>query len=316
MMQSNSKAEDLRKNCDLMEEDYYKILDETGKISEKALILAKEITKPGEKVVDIADKLESYIIKEGYKSTFPINISINSIAAHYTPTFGDELRIKENDVVKVDLGARKEDVITDSAVTLCFSDDYAKMVDVCSIALDTALSQVKSGRMLKDIGKEVDEIVKKEGFKVVKNLGGHGLAKGELHADIFIPNFDNGDETELKEGQTIAVEVFITDGAGKVNEGDFVQIFQKYGNAMPRSADFRQIAEFIDNNYGTYPFAMRWLVNEFRSEFKVKATLNELMRMNALESFPVLVEAKNGIVAQKEVTAVVELDSCKIIVKH
>jgi methionine aminopeptidase len=81
---------------------------------------------------------------------------------------------------------------------------------------------------------------------------------------------------------------------------------------MPRSPAARDVASFIDLNYRTYPFAMRWLLSRF-DEFKVKASLNELARLNLLEAYPVLVERSKGIVAQTEYEMIVEKDSCKLI---
>lgn len=297
-------------------DDYYKMLDEAGRVSASALTMAKKITRPGARLLDIAEGLEDYIKQQGCECTFPVNISVNSDAAHYTPTFNDGAVVREGDVVKVDLGARKRDAITDSAVTMCFSDAHHKMVEACDSALEAALSVAKAGRQVCDIGMAVEKVVKEAGYKPVENLGGHGLAAGELHADVFIPNFDNGDKTELEEGQTVAVEVFITDGKGLVRDGDFLQIFQRISEAKPRSNDFRQISDFISSSYGTYPFAVRWLVKQFNSEFRVKATLSELYRLGALESFPVLVEEEGGIVVQSEVTAVVEGDSCRVVTRR
>jgi methionyl aminopeptidase len=284
-----------------------------GRISAEALLYAKTLVKPGAKLIDIAEKVEEYVTEKGCGFAFPINLSANQEAAHYTPKFGDDRIVKDGDVIKVDLGARKTDSIVDCAATVSLSDSYAGMAEACDSALEGALGIVKAGIKVSEIGREVDRIISAKGFKTVKNLGGHGVAKGELHADVFIPNFDNGDATELSDGQLVAVEVFITDGDGAVKEGDEVQIFRKYAGATARNNSLRKVSDFIDRSYSTYPFALRWLVREFSSEFTARAAISDLARSGSVEQFPVLVERSGGIVAQSEKTVLVGKDSCDVI---
>ncbi len=289
-----------------------KLLGEVGRVSRDALDYSKHMIKPEMSLLEIASNIEDFIAQRGCSYAFPTNLSINEQAAHYTPSYDDDMIVKNGDILKVDLGARSADCITDCAITINVGNEPDKMIETCDKALEAAISKVRAGTTMQEIGRVVDDVVTLGGFTTIKNLGGHGVAKGELHAEIFIPNYDNGDDTQLEEGQVIAVEVFITTGKGYVKEGEEVQIFQK-AQGMPRMREMREIAQFIDENYRTYPFAFRWLMKQFNSEFRIKATLNELLRSGALETFPVLVDDGEGIVAQSEKTVLVERDSCKII---
>jgi methionyl aminopeptidase len=295
-----------------MAEDYSK-LKGLGKESFEVLTKAKELVKPGAKFIDVAKGVEDLVESKGLRFAFPINISINAQAAHYTPAFEDKSVFETNDVVKIDLGLRNEGDLTDCALTVDLSSNFSKLVEATEEALGNAMSVVKAGRKLSEIGREVESVAKKYGFLPIKNLGGHGMSEGELHSGFFIPNFDNGDTEELKEGDYIAVEVFLTNGFGSVEEGTFVEIFRKLGDATTRSNDLREVSDYINTEYGTYSFALRWLIEKFKSEFKVRAALNELARQEALETFPVLVEKRNGMVAQAEKSLMVEKDSCTII---
>ncbi len=288
---------------------------EIGKATAEILQRSKSLVKPGVSLEEVAKKVEEMVEERKIKFSFPINISINDQAAHYTPSFKDERIFKEGDMVKVDIGLRNEAIITDTALTVDLSSKNPKLVEATEKALESAISMVKAGRKLRDIGKEVGSIAEKYGVKPIKNLGGHGMEQGELHSHYFIPNFDNGDETELQEGDLIAVEVFLTDGYGEVDEGEYVQIFQKDAGATTRTNNIRDISDYIEEVYETYPFALRWLVEKFGSEFRVRSALNELMRNNTLELFPVLVERKKGMVAQAEHSLIVTKDSCEIITK-
>ncbi len=286
---------------------------EVGKVSYEAMMYAKSLVKPGARLVDVANATEAFIKEKGFEMAFPTNLSVNHEAAHYTPSYDDPKVFTATDVVKVDVGARKEDMLGDCAITVDLSGSYGKLIETSEMALDAAIGMVKAGRKLGEIGKEVGDIAKGAGFNPIRNLGGHEIIAGELHANIFIPNYDNGDGTELKEGQVIAIETFITTGKGTVTDSETVQIFQKMGSANPRLNITRDVLSFIGSTYSTYPFALRWLIQRYNSEFMVRTALNELYSLDALESFPMLVEESHGIVAQTEKTMVIEKDSARII---
>lgn len=298
-----------------MEEYDYEKLKEVGRVSYEALQYAKGLVKVGTRVYDVCEKAEEFIRSKGMVPAFPVNISINEKAAHYTAMIGDQTLFTDKDLVKVDIGARKDEVLGDCAVCVDLSGKYAQMVEAAEESLQAALSVVKAGAQLNGIGKEVEEVAKKKGLNPIRNLGGHAIEKEELHASIFIPNFDNGDTTELEEGQVIAVETFLTSGEGYVIDGETVQIFQKIGEANPRSEGARKISAKIDSDYKTYPFAIRWLFKEMNSEFQIRKALNELSSLNALESFPTLVERSGGIVVQAEKELIVEKDSFTLVTK-
>jgi methionyl aminopeptidase len=93
-------------------------LASVGSMSYKALKHAKGLVKPGAKLLDVAQKVEAFLKENGFESAFPINLSVNREAAHYTPALDDEKTFGENDVVKVDCGAAKDGVLGDCALTI------------------------------------------------------------------------------------------------------------------------------------------------------------------------------------------------------
>lgn len=299
--------------------DKYDAIKEVGKIAYEALLHSKTLVKEGVKLLDVAEQLEMYIIKKGYELAFPVNISINQNAAHYTPIIKDETRFSIDNLVKIDIGARKDRYLTDCAITIDLSNKYASLVEASEEALEAALSTVKSGVHVREIGKEIAKIAEKHGFKPIRNLGGHGISEEDLHADVFIPNYDNGDETALEEGEVVAIEPFFTtnNGEGQVGDGDFLEIFQKTRDVNPRSREAREILAVVDKKYSTYPFAVRWLDKELSDfgEFKIRRGINELLSLEALEAFPVLVEKGGQVVAQSEKQLIVEKDSCTVVTK-
>ncbi len=300
-----------------MDEDYdYNKIKDVGKASHAALKHTASLVKEGAKLLDVAEAGERFMKDKGFDAAFPINISINRIAAHYTPSSDDTRVFSAHDLVKIDLGARKETYLGDCAVTVDLSGNNQRFIKTSEEALDAAISMVRAGVELRNIGAEIEKIANKAGLKPIKNLGGHGIERTELHASVFIPNFDNGDDTKLEEGQVVAIEPFITDGAGYVGDSDVIEIFQRIGGAVqtPRSTEARAVLQFVDKNYMTYPFAIRWLQKGLElSEFRLRKALAELSSLELLEQFPVLVEEEGSLVSQSEKELIVEKDSCTVI---
>ena len=87
-----------------------------GKIAAEAKIFARSLVKPGVSLLEIANKIEAKIIELGGKPAFPCILSINEIAAHYTPSYDDET--KASGLLKVDLGVHVDGWIADTAFSL------------------------------------------------------------------------------------------------------------------------------------------------------------------------------------------------------
>ncbi len=294
-----------------------KALEECGKAAVEALEFSRTVVKEGASLLEAAEKIEEFIKGRGFVPSFPVNISINEKAAHYTPSIDDKTVFGRDDLVKVDVGARKDDAISDCAVTIDLSGKNSKIVETADKALEEAIGMVRTGRKVCEIGRAIEKVVSAAGFRPIQNLGGHGIEKEELHSGVFIPNFDNGDDAELKEGDVISIEPFITNGYGYVDETDEAQIYQLAGSVSPRSQEARSILALAAEKYMTYPFAARWINRELNglSDFRVRRGIAELISLGDLEPFPVLVEREMGVVAQSEKELVVEKDSCTVITK-
>ena len=103
--------------------------------------------RPGDRVVDIADTVENEITRKGAMPAFPANISINDVAAHYTPVPNDGIVVEEGDLVKVDLGAQIDGYIADAAVTFC--SEKNDMVVAARNAVNAALKLMVPGKKIK-----------------------------------------------------------------------------------------------------------------------------------------------------------------------
>jgi methionyl aminopeptidase len=273
---------------------------------------ARTLVKPGVKLLDIAQEIEKKIIESGVKPAFPVNISINSFAAHYAPKINDDAVFGEKDLVKIDFGTHVEGFICDSAITVDASNENGKMVEAAEKALEAALSIIRAGKNVREVGKAIEQEIKARGFVPIYNLSGHRLEQYNLHGEPEIPNYETGGYV-FREGDVFACEPFATNGAGRVVEGSYVEIYsieELKGVRLPNS---RKLLEHVFENYNVLPFAKRWL-SPVLSGVSLDLALADLMRQGILHAYPVLREAKNGLVAQAESSFIVEKDSIKVLV--
>jgi len=274
-----------------------------GEIAATVREESKKMVKVGAKILDIAEKIESMIREMGGRPAFPVNISINEIAAHYTPTKNDETKIKKGDVIKIDIGVHIDGYIGDTAYTISLNKKYEKLVEASKKALEEAVKLCKPNALLSDVCKKIEETIRSFGFNPISNLTGHGLEQYDLHAEPQIPNVKINSAYKLKENQVIAIEPFATNGSGYVKDSDTVLIFGLARVGPTRNLDARKILSFAKELNGL-PFAERWLPID--SVIKTKLALRDLRMRNLIYDYPVLKEIGNGIVSQAEHTVIVK----------
>lgn len=288
---------------------------QAGLLASKIREDSKRLIMVGESLLDIAETVEQMIAEEGAKPAFPVNISINDIAAHYTPEAGSEESLEDDDLVKVDMGIEINGGLSDTAYTIDLSGKNEKLVQASEDALQKAIDAIKPGMAVGDIGGVIEETIKGYGYRPIANLSGHMIKSNELHAGVEIPNIKTNDNYQLKEGEIFAVEPFSTTGNGYVEDLDQVEIFSLYSPAKVRMRQSRKIIEHVIKNYGMLPFAERWVRKEFKSKLLVSAALRELLENQFIRGYPVLREVSRGLVAQSEHTILVTADGCEVLTK-
>jgi len=289
--------------------------EKAGSIAARVLEEGKRLAKPGMGLLELAQALEAKTVELGAQPAFPVNLSLNDAAAHYTPPLNDETAIGEKDILKIDVGAHVGGFIGDTAATVDFSGENGKLVEASQRGLDAALACIRAGANTKDVGSAVQEAIAAYGFKPISNLTGHSLAQYDLHAGTEVPNVKTPYGKELKEGDVLAVEPFASTGAGVVVDGSVVEIFSLSSHKPVRQRESRRLLFHVDSTYKTLPFAERWLAREFRSQLLLHSALRELLSAGVLHDYPVLKDAKGGLVSQAELTVVVEKDSCRVLTK-
>lgn len=147
-------------------------------------------------------------------------ISVNEEAVHGIP--GDRV-IREGDLVSLDVTAELDGYMSDAAVTVAVppaSDNARRLCDCSRIALGKAIDEARAGRPFRVIGGAVEREVVRRGFRVVRELSGHGIGR-TIHEPPTIRNYyDPADTEPLTEGLVITIEPIITSGDGRIVEAD------------------------------------------------------------------------------------------------
>ena len=286
-----------------------------GKIAAEARDYGLDLIKPGVSFLDVVNKVESKIINSGAGLAFPVNIAINEIAAHFSPKHNDTLVFNKGDVVKLDLGAHMDGFIADTAATVeVGTDNYEDMIRASSDALDAAINNIKAEINLSEIGKIVQDTIFSYDFKPINNLTGHSMQRYLLHAGISVPNVpERLKKPKPKVGDVLAIEPFATDGAGHVISGEGSNIYLCKDSSNPRLIRHKNaeiIFSKIKNKFKTLPFAQRWFEEFFSSS---SITLRKLTFYGLIKQYPQLIDAKKGIVTQKEHTVILTENGCDVI---
>lgn len=281
-----------------------------GKIASEIKKWIKPQIKKGMPLLEIAENIESKMDELGGKPAFPTNLSINEIAAHYTPSYDDETLA--HGLLKVDFGVHIDGWVSDTAFSMDLenSEENKKLIESSEKALEEAEKIIEKGISLNEIGKAIQEAINSYGFSPIINLSGHQIEQYSLHAGLSIPNIDNKQTLKIKPG-LYAIEPFSTNGSGKIKDGKPSGIYSLIDYKNVRNPNAREILKYITEEYKELPFCSRWLVKKFGT--KSLTALNQLEQNGNLHQYPQLIEVERGIVAQTENTILIEENGEKII---
>ena len=291
-----------------------------GEIAKEIKKFARDLIKPGIKLIDIANAIDSKILELGGEPAFPVNLGVNEVAAHYTPESNDET-IAEG-ILKVDLGIAVEGYIADTAFSVDLTKDkrFEEMIKLNKKILAEASEVVKIGMEVRDIGESCQNNLKEwnekndSNFSIIRSLSGHALDKNIIHTNPTISNYKNDNHMVLDD-IAFAIEPFVTTGVGDIYEGapGGIYVLKNLRNVRDREA--KLILKFIRDNYKTRPFCARWLkkagesmANDGWSVTKLGFVLRMLVKQDILYEYPMLIEKSRAPVSQFENTFLITRD--------
>jgi methionyl aminopeptidase len=150
-------------------------------------------------------------------------ISVDNEFCHGIPS--DRRILKEGDLINIDVSAELDGFWADNGGSFVLGNDihqHQKLVNASREILQKALNTIRGGVKIADIGYLMETEAKKRGFKVIKNLGGHGIGRGLHEEPGELLNYKNRfDSRRFKKNSVVAIETFIsTDSTYATTLGD------------------------------------------------------------------------------------------------
>jgi len=216
-----------------------------GAIVHRMIAAMANAVRPGVTTAELdkvgADVMEEHGAKSApamvYKFPGTSCISVNEEAVHGIPK-ADRV-VREGDLVKLDVTIEKDGFMADAAVTVpvgTVSDENRRLIACAEHAFAKAMLVARAGFRVSEIGRVVEREVRRSGFSVIRDLGGHGIGR-TIHEEPRVPNYpDPAANDVLTEGLVITVEPIIAAGSGR-------SILAKDGWTV-RTADGRPSAHY------------------------------------------------------------------------
>ena len=197
---------------------------EGGRITAACLRMLAGSVRPGVTTRELDSLAEDFIHDHGGRPEFkgyqgfPASIcaSPNAMIVHGIP---GPYRLKEGDIISLDVGVRYEGFVTDSAITVAVGEmplETTRLLETTRRALEAATEQARPGNHLGDIGHAIQSLAESRGYGVVRDLVSHGVGR-KMHEDPQIPNYGRpGTGPRLLSGMTFAIEPMITLGSYEI----------------------------------------------------------------------------------------------------
>ncbi len=220
----------------IYKEKEIKVMQQGGKILARIMEELKKHVKPGittkylnevtEDLILLAQGQPAlggkYSIEPSFKgfNDYPAALctSLNEEIVHALPS---DRKIKNGDILSLDLGIKYKGYCTDLAISLGIGKvdkKVKKLIDITKKVLDIGISQCKPGNHLQDIGSAIQKYVEKNKFNVVQELCGHGVGK-DVHEEPQVLNYGKrGEGPKLKEGMVLALEPMVVMGDCRIEK--------------------------------------------------------------------------------------------------
>ena len=204
------------------------VMREACKITGMTLGFIGEMIEPGITTREISNAAEKFILSHGGKPSFKnyrgfpaaACVSLNDVVVHGIP---NNMKLREGDIVSVDIGVLKNGFHGDAARTFAvgnISDEAKKLIEVTRECFFKGIEKAVPGNRIGDISSAVQKHAEAYGYGVVRSLVGHGIGES-LHEDPDVPNFGTaGKGLRLRSGMTLAIEPMINLGTYKVYQED------------------------------------------------------------------------------------------------
>jgi len=292
---------------------------------------AQSYIRPGLTMTEICQRLErkthELISANGLECGwgFPTGCSLNWVAAHYTPNYGDNTVLTHDDVCKLDFGVQVGGRIVDCAFTIAFDAKYDEIIKASKDGTNTGIRNAGIDARFSEIGASIQEAIesyeielngKTLPVKAVRNLNGHSIGPYQIHAGKSVPIVKNSESTIMEEGELYAIETFASCGKGYVVEDLECSHYMKIFDAphVPlRVKSSKALLHAIEQNFGTLAFCRRWLDDIGQTRHLM--ALRNLVENDLVQPYPPLCDSRGSYVTQMEHTILLR-PTCKEVISR
>lgn len=228
--------------------DEIKIMAKAGRIAADSLNYVEKYVKAGITTEEIDKLVHDFMLSKGAVPAtlgyhgYPKSCctSVNEIVCHGVP---NEYRLKDGDIINVDVTAKFEGYFGDTSRTFIIgavSSEVREFVEAARQAMEKGIEAVTPNGFTGDIGFEINKFVTRKGYTTVKEIGGHGIGR-IFHDEPFVPSWGKkGKGERLLPFHCITVEPMINEGTDEVEEFPIPGSSHKWY----RTADGRRSAQF------------------------------------------------------------------------
>src|SRR5262249_42544405 len=144
------------------------------------------------------------------------------------PAPDDETRYADGDLAKLDIGVHLDGYVVDTALTVNVGarPENQPLVAAAEAALRAAIAASRPHVEIRVVAEAIEAAIRSHGFRPIRNLCGHGVARWTVHGPPPVPNVAHQASGELMPGRAVAIEPFATDGAGFAVEQGEAQVFR------------------------------------------------------------------------------------------
>ena len=272
-----------KRHLDTINSEYLSDYRQAAETHRQVRQWAQKNIQPGQTLTEIANGIEDSVrrlvghdgLSEGDAIQagmgFPIGLNLDEVAAHYSPNAGCKMVLKQNNVMKIDIGVHVNGLIVDSAFTMAFDPMYDNLLAAVKDATNTGVREAGIDVRLGELGGYIQETMesyeceingKTYPIKSIRNIGGHSILPYCIHGTKSIPSIATGDITKMEEGDVFAIETFGTTGTGRVDDQGEVSHYSLRRDAPKvdlHLSSARNLLKVIKKNFGTIPFCRRYL---------------------------------------------------------
>ncbi|RDL31020.1 Methionine aminopeptidase 2-3 [Venustampulla echinocandica] len=285
---------------------------------------AQKSIKPGQTLLEIANGIEDSArrlvghdgLTEGDSLIagmgFPTGLNIDNIVAHYSPNAGCKTILRQDNVLKVDIGIHVGGRIVDSAFTMAFNPMYNNLLAAVKDATNTGVREAGIDVRVGELGGYIQEAMESYEceingttypIKAIRNLCGHTILPYSIHGTKSVPFIKTNDMTKMEEGDVFAIETFGSTGSGRYIEGGEVSHYALRRDVAKTDltlSSARSVLGAVKKNFSTIPFCRRYL--DRIGQEKYLLGLNHLVKAGIIEDYPPLNEKQGTYTAQFEHT--------------